>query len=973
MRARSGVAPSRWKARLGASMLVVGALFGACNPDSRDLKPEAIDESDGGAPVGSAGGRSGKGNQPGGAGGEAAQAGSRGDAECGDGLRDQGEACDDGNSESGDGCSATCRIEATEATCGDGKVEEAEACDDGNQQPGDGCDDRCRSESCGNGRRGVAEECDPPSAGVCTDQCLLVSEHCGDGKVQEDEHEQCDDGNQDATDGCSDCRTQCGDGRIDQTIGEECDPTYSPDRCSNECRWLPFCNDGTLQPEAAEECDPSNGVTCVACQIVEPPPPCDDGGEAGCGGAPNECVPGPPGPNLIQNGTFQADATGWLPHSSTLVSVKRVEEGASEPGALDVEFRPGPVRAVSGAYQCVPVQPGQSYTLSAQYRIPADAPSGVAASVTALLYAGSHCAGTFVSPPRSGPQGSVRDTWTPYELTLTAGGLPAGTVDARLLVRLDVVRPGPVDGSRVLWDSVSLSSGGGACGNCTVDSGETCDDGNQVAGDGCNPGCQRETCGDGVRSTGEQCDDGNTEFGEGDLCTPACRTPSPCDACTSESCADPVQACLGLDGVASDGPRAGTARSTLCDALQACVRRTACDLAKRPTRTYDGASAVVQHLAFLENCYCGTAGVACFEEGSEPNGSCRAEIEAALETQDRTVLLGRFDGKDTRYPIFAATRTLLKCQDGPCAADCGSRAPVCGNERIEDRDSTSFPYKFEIDRKEVACADELTHTGLGCSVEECDDGNDDDIACDQHCFLVKCGNNVTQEGEECDDGNTVSRDGCSEDCQAEFNCGDGIVEPDFEDCDPPTDNGHVCSQEEVASNPGSCGCDAKCHYIVCNDGVRQPPEACDPPNGLTCGEDCKLLDQGPCETCINEHPELGPVNETYCNSDPLCIDVKQCIIRNPQCFSPNAAVCYCGEIANTDFDACAKPDFEPTGPCAAEIRAGAGGNAITNQDALDRFSDFSYPTGVATQLFDAAAFVGDRPCATQCFPEPPPP
>ena len=414
------------------------------------------------------------------------------------------------------------------------------------------------------------------------------------------------------------------------------------------------------------------------------------------------------------------------------------------------------------------MQPGQSYTLRAQYRIPSDAPSGVGASVTALLYAGSQCTGTFVSPPRSGPQGSVRGTWTPYEFTLSTSGLPSGTTDARLLVRLDVVRPGPVDGSRVLWDSVSLSGGGGLCGNCAEDPGETCDDGNQVAGDGCSPSCRLEICGDGVRSASEQCDDGNTEFGEGDQCTPACRTPSACDVCASGSCDDQVGGCLALEGVASEGPRAGTARSTLCDALEACVRRTACDLAQRDTT---GAEE-----AHMENCYCGTSGATCFEDGGHPNGSCRAEIEAALETKSPTLLLGRFDGKDTRYPVFAAARALLACEDeisGPCDADCRPRTPVCGNGHIEDR---SFYYTFVIDGKDVPCADELTHTGLGCSLEECDDGNTvTGDGCDEHCFVEACGNNVIQAGEACDDGNTAGGDGCSADC-TENDCGNGVVQ-----------------------------------------------------------------------------------------------------------------------------------------------------------------------------------------------------
>jgi cysteine-rich repeat protein len=75
---------------------------------------------------------------------------------CGNGARDEGEACDDGRRctdgtpcqgtcgdgsncqpRGGHGCSRDClKVEA----CGDGFPDEGEACDDGNENPGDGCD-----------------------------------------------------------------------------------------------------------------------------------------------------------------------------------------------------------------------------------------------------------------------------------------------------------------------------------------------------------------------------------------------------------------------------------------------------------------------------------------------------------------------------------------------------------------------------------------------------------------------------------------------------------------------------------------------------------------------------------------------------------------------------------------------------------------------------------------------------------------
>ncbi len=64
------------------------------------------------------------------------------------------------------------------------------------------------------------------------------------------------------------------------------------------------------------------------------------------------------------------------------------------------------------------------------------------------------------------------------------------------------------------------------CGDGVTDTGESCDDGNLTACDGCNPFCESEAgtvCGDGViapPACGEQCDDGNVVAGDG--CAPTC-------------------------------------------------------------------------------------------------------------------------------------------------------------------------------------------------------------------------------------------------------------------------------------------------------------------------------------------------------------------------------------------------------------------------------------------------------------------
>jgi cysteine-rich repeat protein len=63
--------------------------------------------------------------------------------ECGDGVLNLGEECDDNNLDEGDGCDAACLIEPE---CGDGLHDEEEACEDGNVDNGDGCDSACTLE-----------------------------------------------------------------------------------------------------------------------------------------------------------------------------------------------------------------------------------------------------------------------------------------------------------------------------------------------------------------------------------------------------------------------------------------------------------------------------------------------------------------------------------------------------------------------------------------------------------------------------------------------------------------------------------------------------------------------------------------------------------------------------------------------------------------------------------------------------------
>ena len=136
-------------------------------------------------------------------------------AECGDGLVEAPESCDDGNAKAGDGCSESCKLEpgwlcaldgepcVDVSVCGDRITSGRETCDDGNIFARDGCDPECRIEL---GWECTTATASAPTGSNCTDVSV-----CGDGRRES--FEMCDDGapTNRTGDGCdADCRVSFG-------------------------------------------------------------------------------------------------------------------------------------------------------------------------------------------------------------------------------------------------------------------------------------------------------------------------------------------------------------------------------------------------------------------------------------------------------------------------------------------------------------------------------------------------------------------------------------------------------------------------------------------------------------------------------------------------------------------------------------------------------------------------------------------
>jgi len=182
--------------------------------------------------------------------------------ECGDGILDPGEECDDGNDIETDDCTNAC----TSADCGDGIIQGGEECDDGNDVETDDCTNACKNPAvCGDGVVQEGEECDDGN-GDETDACIAcIAATCGDDFTRAGV-EECDDGGESPM--CDrDCtKVDCGDSTTNEAAGEACDDGEKNNddaACTSMCQ-TNTCGDGNLY-KGVEQCDDGNDVDTDGC------------------------------------------------------------------------------------------------------------------------------------------------------------------------------------------------------------------------------------------------------------------------------------------------------------------------------------------------------------------------------------------------------------------------------------------------------------------------------------------------------------------------------------------------------------------------------------------------------------------------------------------------------------------------------------------------------------------------------------
>jgi len=407
------------------------------------------------------------------------------------------------------------------------------------------------------------------------------------------------------------------------------------------------------------------------------------------------------------------------------------------------------------------------------------------------------------------------------------------------------------------------------CGNGIIDPGETCDDGNSIPGDGCSGVCQIEPnyvcpspgqpctstiiCGNGVVEGNEQCDDGNTVGGDG--CSANCRIEAgwicpeagkPCQPAPAPPCGngklDPGEQCD--DGNTTDG-----------------------DGCSSKCQIEPGFMCLTPGSVCAPIAYCGDGKLNGNEECDDGNNvsgdgcsaSCRIEPFYTCPTPGMpcisTIVCG--DLKITGDEACDDGNTVAG--DG-CSADCKQVEPgyTCPNNGgIGGPCSRIFVPK---------CGD-----GILSSDEYCDDGNTvSGDGCSSTCTIepgytcptpgklctriAVCGDGKLDvaSGEQCDDGNTVGGDGCSAQCQVETNwvcptpgqpcvstvrCGDGKVSGNEQCDDGNTASGDGCSSTCQVECGWVCPAGGRCHAAKCGDGVVAGNEQCDDGNNVA-GDGC---------------------------------------------------------------------------------------------------------------------------------------
>ena len=317
-----------------------------------------------------------------------------------------------------------------------------EECDDGNVDAGDGCSNACTVEK---GFSCANQACgSASSASSCT-------EVCGDGVVTNSEA--CDDANVDSNDGCSnECIVECGYVCVGEGAGS----------CSTAC------GDGMVAGN--EECDDGNA---------------DDGD--GCSA---DCSATEIG-FLCSSAPCDRTACNSICGDGIALNIEQCDDrnlvdgdGCSSTCSVECGFYCNSADT-NGASVCVP-QCGDAVFTTGELCDDGNVESGDGCSEQCEVEAGFVCQNVE----------------------------SCGRSDCLMLSGTEICGDGKTLGAELdffsFCDDSNTNDGDGCSGKCTVECGFECNGGSASTPHACE-----STCGDGILATGEVCDDGNNVNGDG--------------------------------------------------------------------------------------------------------------------------------------------------------------------------------------------------------------------------------------------------------------------------------------------------------------------------------------------------------------------------------------------------------------------------------------------------------------------------
>lgn len=260
--------------------------------------------------------------------------------------------------------------------------------------------------------------------------------------------------------------------------------------------------------------------------------------------------------------------------------------------------------------------------------------------------------------------------------------------------------------------------------------------------------------------------------------------------------------------------------------------------------------------------------------------------------------------------------------DSACGNLCNSPNPVCGNSKVDEGEE---------------CDDGNARSGDGCSSSCMNEGAPEPV----------CGNGIVEAGEECDDSNLNSGDSCSASCTIESAGAEcWSLSTIFGNASTPLCQAS-CGQADCYFDPEVSSeiyfqdnvCRVPCHYEpakLCGDGMLEAGEECDDGNSVS-GDGCS-------SSCMNEG-----------ESDPVCGNAR--LEANEQCDD--------GNLTNGDgCDSSCDIEFIGGGECEElSVIFGAAAQPIC-QEACEQDICYFDPE-VSNEIF----FRGDS-CSVTCKKKP---